>query len=229
MDRCPSPAVLQLPELASAGKDLDAVRERFAAMHIADRHLFLENQRGVPATVLTHRRFAGTIRSDRYGAAIFGHCDDNGILCGYEIKNTGFTGFSPGGRKGIWLSNTRPSDERLVICESAVDALSHATLAYDQYARYASIAGKTTAAQHAVIRAAIMAMPANSVIVAATDADDSGRKLAELIQTIVQESGRDDLTFRRDQPEGAKDFNDVLRNKRRIRPTPHRPEEPSVV
>jgi len=226
----PSPSVFRFPELVSAGTDLEALRRSFDAMQIAPDHPYLEDERALPSTVLRHWRFAETIRMDRYGAAVFAHRDENGVLFGYEIKNAGgFTGFAPGGRKQIWLSNTRTDDQRLVICESAIDALSHAALFDDQHARYASIAGKMTEAQHAVLRVAILAMPGNSEIVAATDADDSGRGLAELIRTIVEECGRPDLTFRRDTPEGAKDFNDLLKSRRRIEPLLRRPEGPSVV
>jgi hypothetical protein len=224
----PSPVASRLPELASAPKDLDAVRKRYAAMRIAERHPFLENERGIPAAVLTHWRFAGTIRIDRYGAAVFPHCDENGDLYGYEIKNSGFTGFASGGRKQIWLSNVSADDLRFVICESAIDALSHAALFEDPRARYGSIAGKTTAAQHTVIREAILSMPANAEILAATDSDDSGHRLANLIAKIAEECGRDDLTFRRDAPTSAKDWNDVLRATRRVALVARRPDEPSV-
>jgi hypothetical protein len=224
----PSPAVVQLPELASVAKDFEAVRARYSAMRVAHHQPFLENERGIPAAALTHWRFAGTVRIDGYGAAVFPHHDAGGILCGYELKNVGgFTGFAPGGKKQIWLSNTSAVDVRLVICESAIDAMSHAALFDDPRVRYGSIAGKPTVAQHAAVRAAILAMPANSEIVAATDADESGRALAELIRTIVRECGRDDLTFRRDEPE-EKDWNDVLRKRRRTTPLPHRHGEPSV-
>jgi hypothetical protein len=224
------PAVV-FTQLGSAAKDLAAVQRRCAKMPVADRHAYLE-KRGIPEATLTSERFAGTVKVDGHGAAIFPHRDAAGKLTGYEIKNEApgggsFTGFAPGGRKGVWLSNTHPDDLRLVICESAIDALSHAMLFDVPRARYGSIAGKPTAAQHAAVQAAILAMPANSEIVAATDADDSGRKLAELIRTIVNECGRDDLTFRRDEPE-EKDWNDVLKKRRRTTPLPHRLGEPSV-
>jgi hypothetical protein len=229
MDGHPSPIAVRLPELASAGKDAEAVRRRFAAMRLATRHAYLENERGIPESLLTDPRFAGTIGIDRYGAAVFPHCDADGNLGGYELKNTGgFTGFASSERKQIWVSNTRADDMRLVICESAIDSLSHAALFDDPRARYASTAGKTTAAQQAAIRAAILAMPANSEIVAATDAYNGGRALAELIRTIVQECGRDDLTFRRDEPAVEKDFNDVLRKRWNNSLSRRRPDEPSV-
>ena len=91
-------------------------------------------------------RFAGRIRIDARGNAVFPHFDAEG-LCGYEIKNRGFTGFASGGSKGLWLSHELPSDNRLVFCESSIDALSHAVLFPDKHARYASIGGKLNPTQ----------------------------------------------------------------------------------
>ena len=72
-------------------------------------------------------RFAGRVRIDGRGNAIFPHFDQEG-LCGYEIKNRNYTGFAAGGEKGLWVSRTHPEDNRLVLAESAIDALSHAAL-----------------------------------------------------------------------------------------------------
>ena len=130
-------------------------------------------------------RFAGRVRIDARGNAVFPHFDQEG-LCGYEIKNKGFTGFSSGGTKGLWLSQERPDDNRLVFCESAIDALSHAVLFPDDRARYASIGGKPNPVQPELIRAAIARMPAKSKIVSAMDADADGGKLAEVVREAVQ-------------------------------------------
>lgn len=67
------------------------------------------------------------MRIDSRGNAVFPHFDLDG-LCGYEIKNRGFTGFARGGAKGLWLSNAQDGDNRLIFAESAIDALSHAAL-----------------------------------------------------------------------------------------------------
>jgi hypothetical protein len=226
----PSPALPHLPELGKTVKDFDAVRRRYAAMSVASRHPYLEGERGIPASLLQHPRFAGRVKMDRHGAAVFPHFDADGNLTGYELKNTGgFTGFASGGRKGMFLSNTSSSDRRLVITESGIDALSHAVLFEDlPNSRYASIAGKPTRAQHGIIRAAMLAMPGGSEIVAATDADDAGRQLAELLKEIFDSCGRADLTFRRDVPAGGKDWNKIL-TRRGTSPLPARPEEPRVV
>ena len=74
---------------------------------------------------------------DTKGNAIFPHYDEEGT-CGYEIKNKGFTGFSAGGDKGLWVSRCFAGDESLVIAESAIDALSFHALHKWKTARYVS-------------------------------------------------------------------------------------------
>jgi uncharacterized protein DUF3991 len=66
--------------------------------------------------------------------AVFPHFDKDG-MCGYEIRNTNFKGYSSGGTKALWLSQEYPSDNKLVLCESAIDALSHAVLFPDNHTR----------------------------------------------------------------------------------------------
>lgn len=70
-------------------------------------------------------------------------------------------------------------------------------------------------------------MPHGADIVAATDADVEGCKLADVIREAVALTGRDDLSFVLHQPDGFKDWNDQLRN--RPKPLlPYRTQEPSV-
>jgi hypothetical protein len=214
--RNPHPATVDFQALPKTRRNLSAVRQRYAAMDLALRHAYLEEERGIPAEVLQHPRFAGRIRIDGYGAAVFPHYDADGKLCGYELKNRdGFTGFAPGGSKGLFLSNDTIHDNRLVITESGIDALSYAALFDAPHVRYGSIGGKPTPAQHAILGAVISRMPHGSEIVAAMDADDAGRQLAEWMGEIFRACGRADLTFRRDEPATGKDWNDILRARRR--------------
>ncbi len=91
---------------------------------------------------------------DARGNAVFPHFDAEG-LCGYEITNKGFTGFAAGASKGLWFSQAKPEDNRLVFCESAIDALSHAALYPAQDTRYASIGDQVNPQQPELIRAAV--------------------------------------------------------------------------
>jgi hypothetical protein len=207
-------------------KDRVKVRKAYAKMRAAvEGHPYLAHRRALPQALLASERFAGRIRIDARGNAIFPHFDAAG-LCGYEIKNVEFTGFASGGSKALWLSRKSPDDKRLVFCESAIDALSHAALFPDDHARYASTGGGLNDKQPEIIRAAIARMPQGSEIVAAMDADEPGRRYAETVRQALEVTGRADLRFVMQEPEGAKDWNDLLRAKPQPL-LPFRPEEAS--
>ena len=221
-----SAEVLPYPPLPTTTKDKMRVETTYARMQDAPRHPYLENDRAIPAALLQSDRFAGRIRIDKRGNAVFPHFDREG-LCGFELKNRGFTGFASGGTKGLWLSRDQPDDGRLVFSEAAIDALSYAVLFPDDRTRYASIGGQLNPTQPELMRVAAAAMPPDSKIIAAMDADVEGRKLADVVRQAVELTGRDDLSFDFHEPVGFKDWNDQLR-KRPKSPLPSRPREPSV-
>ncbi len=80
------------PKLEPASKDRQRVGTEHRRMQDAPRHPYLEQDRCIPAAVLSSDRFAGRVRIDARGNAVFPHFDAEG-LCGCEIKNRGFTGF----------------------------------------------------------------------------------------------------------------------------------------
>lgn len=213
----PSSALPSYPPLLKVVKDRLRVEREFMRMQDAPQHPYLLTERGIPGEVLSSERFAGTIRADARGNAVFPHFDADG-LSGYELKNRGFTGFASGGSKALWLSNAKDDDTSMVFCEAAIDALSYAVLFPDDHARYASIGGKPNPLQQELIRAAAARMKAGSEIVAAMDADKAGRELAETVRNAEELSGRADLRFRIHEPEGFKDWNDALRGRRQISP-----------
>jgi hypothetical protein len=206
--------------LSRTTKDRNGVETEYARMQEALRHAYLEQERCIPLALLASDCFAGRVRVDApYHNAVFPHFDAEG-LCGYEIKNSGFTGFASGGAKGLWLSHERDDDNRLVFCESAIDALSHAALFPDDRARYASIGGKPNPVQPELVRAAIARMPAGSEIVSAMDADGDGAKLAEVVRKAFDLSGRNDLRLTVQESFGFKDWNDELKAKQETSPIP---------
>lgn len=203
------------------------VERAYARMQDAvNGHPYLERERALPGVLLALDRFAGRVRIDDRGNAVFPHFDAEG-LSGYEIKNTGFTGFASGGSKALWLSRQLPDDNQLVFTESAIDGLSHAVLFPENRARYASIGGKTNPQQPELIRAAVARMPLSSEIVAAMDADENGRELADIVRRAVELSGRQDLKFIAQEPVGYKDWNDQLKA-RPVPLLPYRQQVPSV-
>jgi hypothetical protein len=206
----PPVAVPSFPALAKTSKDRVGVETRFARMKDAPRHPYLETERCLPPALLESPRFAGRVRIDDRGNAVFPHFDADG-LCGYEIKNKNFTGFSLGGSKGLWLSYEDSLDNRLVFCESAIDALSHAALFPDDRTRYGSIGGKPNPEQPRLIAEAVARMPKQAKIIAAMDADEDGSELADIVRGAVLSTGRDDLVFLSQEPRSFKDWNDQIR------------------
>lgn len=204
------------PPLEPTPKNRMQVEAEYRGMREAARHPYLERERRLPAELLASERFAGCVRIDRRGNAVFPHFDEQG-LCGYELKNRNFTGFARGGEKGLWLSNMRPDDNRAVFAEGAIDALSYAALLHpaEPLASYASIGGEPNPKQPALIRAVILKLPPGAEVVSAMDCDDAGRELSNVIRQAVRQSGRSDVSFRVHSPEkeGA-DWNDILKSRR---------------
>ena len=147
-------------------------------------HPYLLIERLIPASVLADLRFAGRIRIDVRGNAVFPHIDRDGV-CGYEIKNRNFTGFAPGGEKGLWCSRTEDDDLDIVICETAIDALSHFAIRHPPRTRYISTGGTLNATQPDLILAAIRKMPDEGKIINAVDNDDGGDRLTILLNDIL--------------------------------------------
>ena len=224
--RAPVP-VPKFDPLHKTEKDRLKVEAAYSRMKdLETGHPYLQAARALPAPLLISDRFAGRIRIDDRGNAVFPHFDLEG-MSGYELKNAGFTGFASGGSKALWLSHERPDDIRLVIAESAIDALSHAVLFPDSLARYASIGGKPNPAQPELIRSAAARMARDSEIISAMDADAEGALLTEVVRKAVALTGRSDLRFTVHEPFGFKDFNDQLRARPDIFPSDRPSEVPS--
>lgn len=193
------------PTLESSTPNRAAIIAAYARMQPIPAHPYL-TRRCIHADLLALPRFAGCVLQDERKNACFPHHDRNGVS-GWEMKNQGFTGFSAGGTKGLWFSRTKPTDARLVIAESALDALSYAALFPDDHARYFSTGGSLNPAQPALISAALAKMPTPAALILATDNDEAGRALAETIQSLALPT----LETSRPLPTTGKDWNDQLR------------------
>jgi len=213
----PSPTALLSPtnyaaDLAPVTKDVEAVRRRLAGMRPVDRfHPYLVEQRAIPPQLLRSPRLSGRVLTDDRGNAVFPHWDQHGP-CGYEAKNVGFTGFAPGGIKGLWAVGKEDGDKALVIAETAIDAISYAAIHGPDGMRLVSIAGAMNPQQPALLRRAMENMPPGSDVVAAVDHDAGGDAIAEQIEAVFEGTRREDLGFRRHSPPAeGRDWNDRLR------------------
>ena len=196
-----------IPQLLPMSKDRAAVVLAYSQAKFRGAVPYLVG-RGLDAALQGHERFLERFKVDKRGNVLFPHYDKDG-LCGFEIKNKGFTGFSTGGLKGLWYSLCKTTDKTLVLTESAIDGLSYHALNPDEFTRYMSTGGAMNPLQPALIRAAMERMPRGCVVVLAFDHDEGGEKLAEEIRALVP-SG---LEVRRPLPPSGKDWNEALKNK----------------
>ncbi|WP_050769464.1 DUF3991 and TOPRIM domain-containing protein [Blastopirellula marina] len=200
------------PELTPVEHDVTRVLDVWIkAQSISGSHVYLEQMRKIPPAVLSDPIFADRIRIDDRGNALFPHFGGDG-LCGFEIKNNNFTGFSPGGVKGLWCSRLQADDRKLVICETAIDALSYAALFGAKRTRLVSTAGQISPVQAKLLQSAAEKLPCNGEIVLAMDNDPGGRQLVETISGVLAEIDLTNklLVVRQPDVEGE-DWNDVLK------------------
>ena len=185
--------------------DRQKVFQVIAASQPAGAHEYLVS-RGIHPETLQDARFAGVIRGDQRGNALFPHYDREG-LSGYEVKNDGFTGFSGGGTKSVWYSTNIGRAERLVMAETAIDALSHAESVGRLGDACASFAGSMSPEQLDILKTVLgQAHEAGRPLVIATDNDKSGSDFELQLRGLAPEG----MTIERDSPRFGNDWNDSL-------------------
>jgi hypothetical protein len=146
---------------------------------------YLES-RGISRRTLQDPRF-DNVCTDPRGNACFPHNDGN-IFSGCEKKNLYFTGFSPGGDKGLYQSHVPAECDKIIFCESGIDALSHAELHPDNKAAYVSVAGQMSPEQEKQIKD-LIERHHDKEIVAAFDNDKAGQQYTADLAKICDETG----------------------------------------
>jgi hypothetical protein len=198
-------------------------RKRFASFPIAqsrgseitenstgsDAAHYIQTTRGLSAETLNH--FTGSWLSDDRGNAIFPHTEAGG--CGAEIRGPDYKGFSAGGTKGLWV-HIPEQCSKLVVCESAIDAMSHAQFhGLPVETGYLSLAGgHAPSIFDAIVE---FARRLGALILAAFDRDNRGEGESFRLRMYAQDSPVEVL--RDAPPEGCKDWNEALRIKDSVR------------
>jgi hypothetical protein len=191
-------------DLNAGKRDVQAVQRYIQSTKPISDTEYLESRHIGPDTIFGPR-FDGTIKQDRRGNTVFLHRNCQG-LCGAELKNHGFTGCPKDSVKGVWHSNLKADDNRLILCEAGIDNLSYHILHGKDRDRHISTAGNFSAEQQKIVKLAIEKMPSGSHIVAAFDNDNQGEKYAQTIAGMVP----DDKQYHRHSPVN-KDWNDDLK------------------
>lgn len=193
-------------KLTPTSKDKYQIVAQFESFQTINNHPYL-NQRGINQDTIKNPRFKGTIYLDSRQNAIFSHRDREGV-CGYELRNHNFKGFSNGGTKGLWVSNSSSKDEKLVICESPLDCLSYHQLFPDDHTRYFATSGTLSQKQKDLLRTAFEKFDQKKgEIIIATDKDIGGEEIAQKLKEIAPKTAQ---VFRH-APKYQKDWNEALK------------------
>lgn len=153
---------------------------------------YLMNERKIDQSILLDPRFTDRVRVTQ-GRAVFPHMTSARELTGFEIKGAGFTGFTPGGKKSLWMSTNVDTAECIVVCESAIDCLSHAELVKsgavktDGEAAYISVGGSPSDMQTEELLKLLEGRKTRALIYVATDNDAPGIALASKLDSMLDE------------------------------------------
>lgn len=142
------------------------------------------NDRGITDATINSPRFKGQLLTDDKNNIVLPHRDREGVS-GFAVKNKDFNGFSKHGVKMVWHSNTLPTDNKLVLTESAIDAISYQQLHGDKNTRYMSIEGQYSPEQRKLLESAMNKMPKGSTVVLGFDNDAQGLKFAKDLEQLA--------------------------------------------
>jgi len=214
-------AVHQAVECRKSKDGLTAKGAWQKAKVLKSRNSYLTDCRSIPEIVYLDERFAGRFKIDARGNILAAHHDRDG-LCGFEMKNgtkveTTFTGFSPGGTKGLFFSKSYPDDRIVVLAETFIDALSVAAITGVSGRRFFSLGGYPSPLQMELLESTVSKLPEQSIVEMRFDHDDGGLKLAAKVSAEVLAAAANVKSFRLvPPPEAGTDWNDFLRHSRSL-------------
>jgi hypothetical protein len=165
---------------------------------------YLSKVRALPAPTLERAVSAGLLREGVKGTVWALHQSAEARVTGWEMRGPSYKGFSSGGTKSLFWFGYPAKAECVAVTESAIDALSLATLeGWQERTVYASVGGgfgKTT------MEALEALLQPGAALIAATDQGAGGDALAARLRRFSDELGH---PFGRLQPD-AKDWNEQL-------------------
>ena len=170
---------------------------------------YLTLTRALPATTVERAIHDGVLKEGVRGTVLAVHRDGDGCPTGWEMRGPDYKGFSAGGSKALFVIGDWAAANRLAATESAIDALSLATLeGWPTGTLYASTAGGFGPKTSTVL---MLLLKSSKELVAATDQGTGGDLLAGRLREMAELAG---VAFRRLCPT-AKDWNDQLRATKR--------------
>ena len=201
--------ICALPDVQEQVYEPERIVRAFKWMKPITGHPYLINERKIPAEVLNHAKFKGSIYQDRYGNVVFPHQSAKGI-CGLELKNFDKGVFMRGSEKALWLGNIDTAAKVLILAEAAIDALSHFALFKSEGATYGAVSGGMKDNQFDCLMNILGKMPKLEKIVLAVDHDQGGEKIASRIEAYLEGKFAGEIVRHIPEREGM-DWNEVLK------------------
>jgi len=138
-------------------------------------------------------------------------------LAGVERRNSGgkpydpsFKAYTKGALPGVWRSNAEKSDNRLVVVESPIDAMSHYQMLSPQLREGVRYIAIRNGCKDEDIQSEIQKMPKEAVIISACDRDEAGERYSVKIAEFAAKAG---YAYERELPKlGNNDWNEALKN-----------------
>ncbi len=197
-------------EVAPQEYDPARIAGIFKALKPVNKHRYLAS-RGLTDALLTERRFAGRVFTDRYQNAAFPHFKD-GQVCGLELKNHDKALFVRGSEKTLWRSYVFKDDNTLILAEAVIDALSYHALYHREKAVYAATGGGLSPEQGEIITAFICDFEALEHIIIIPDHDQGGEKFEKRIREAIELSSFNGLCETHRPCLEGQDWNDVYKD-----------------
>ena len=172
-----------------------------AAAHLLGRvYTYLCQERGLAGAILDPLIAAGTLYADDRANAVFLLLDHAGLPVGAELRGTTavrWRGMAPGSRKNLGYFSTGPATATtIVLCESAIDALSHCML-------YPAVRGISTSGATPHPRWLPDLLAQGHALSCGFDSDEAGDRQAEAMTALYP-------AVKRRRP-AQHDWNDELR------------------
>jgi hypothetical protein len=155
---------------------------------------------GIRPETLADKRFADAVRQAHDGTIVFPYRDSAGVT-GLRLHRDLGTRSSGKLDSGLWTSQERATDRRLVIVESPIDALAYQQTNGVQDARYLGVGAKLQPRQAEVLGKVIASAPSDARLVLAFGATPSGESLASRVRRIATSR-----SFERHAPPGRRSW-----------------------
>jgi hypothetical protein len=196
-----------IEEAVDRSKEWEALNETPLAIkkHVAN-HLY-----SMGLTRETLQAFRGLIHADTHRNACFASRLQDGRIVGWSLRGTQDRKFrSNHGTKALFWGppgREKETAEYLVVCESALDAISYWQIIRDEVDIMVSATSGNTGDYMSVVLLA-KEIDARKVIIA-TDADEAGEEQGKALAAVLDDAGIPWFYHR--PPDGMKDWNRYLR------------------